>query len=236
MRPILFVLGAVVLVASSCQTTKGFLNPTVAQLEQFKIWADQGHYQQIAASQVSCEATKPGCAQLHWIKADACYRTATGDDPAIVDARTASPQEFPNAERELDCAITNYRAALSASETVPDPDVRRDQVDLGLLESLKRRRDLAESTPDAVRYNTLLREQAVAVESGPIGSPAGYYYAANAKLNETLLLSSEGGCAEIAAAAEDLRMANAEGTPFEQAANFLGRAIVNAQTARKCAP
>jgi hypothetical protein len=239
MRPILALLGAVVLLASGCETTKEIVNPTVAQLEQFKNLAAQGRYEEIEASNVDCKAPQPGCAQLHWIQADACYRLATGNAPPVdgADGRAKTKEEVPATQRrQLDCAIMNYDAALTGLASAPDPNVNREQVELALLESLRRRRDLAESMPDAVRYNTLLREQAVAAENGPIGRPAGHYYAANALLNETLRRSSQGGCAEIADAAEQLRMAQAEGTPFEQAANSLSRAIANARTARKCTP
>src|SRR3954454_22316995 len=74
MRPILALLGAVVLLASGCETTKEIVTPTVAQLEQFKNLAAQGRYEEIEPSNVDCKAPQPGCAHLHWIQADACYR------------------------------------------------------------------------------------------------------------------------------------------------------------------
>ena len=232
MRPMLVALGAVALVATGCAT----VNPTVGQLEKLKSLAAAGQYQEIVAESVDCDPNKQGCAQAHWIKADACYRLAAGGPPR--PPGTSGPGQasvIPAAKRQqLDCAITNYDAALAALASAPDPAVDRNQVELGLLDSLLRRRDLAENSTDADRQNALLEQRAMAAQSGPIGRPAGFYYAADAQLNATLRQTDQGGCAEIARAAEQLDSAQADGTSFGDAAHSLARAIANARTARGC--
>ena len=209
-------LGALALVVAGCST----VNPTVGQLEQLKALAAAGRYQEVAAEGVDCDPSRPGCAQSHWIKADACRRLAAG---AATDAADKGKQ--------LDCAIRNYEAALTGA---PDPAVSRDQVELGLLDTLLRRRDLARNAADADRYNTLLEERAMAAQGGPNARPAGHYYLANAQLNAVLRQTEQGGCAEIAQAAAQLDEARAEGSAFENAADALARAIANARAARGC--
>lgn len=189
----------------------------VQQLQQAKTWAAAGNYASIADEPVSCGASQPGCGQLRAIKADACRRVAT------TEAATAR-------RGRLDCAIENYGAALGAAA---DPQVDRVQAELGLLDVLQRRRDVAADRQDADRQNRALAERAAAA-SGPNARPAGAYYAADAELNTVLLGPAQGGCTEIGHAAQLLRDAGAEGTSFTAAAGALSRAVANARRARGC--
>jgi hypothetical protein len=218
MRSTLTLLAAAVLLAAGCQV----INPTVKQLETVKGQAAAGNYAATAQEPVTCKPDRAGCAQLHWIKADSCRRLVT-DEP--VELRRA----------HLDCAVENYEASLAGLARLPDPAVDRSQVELGLLDSLQRRRDVASDKADADRQNEALLKQAVAAQRGPNARPAGFYYAADAELNAVLRGPPSGGCIEIGRAAELLGKAEAQGTSFATPAAGLSQAIVNARKARGCA-
>ena len=192
-------------------------SPGLQQLQQAKTWAAAANYASIAGEPVSCGASQPGCGQLRAIKADACRRVA------VTEAVAAH-------RGHLDCAIENYGAALGAAT---DPEVDRVQAELGLLDVLQRRRDVAADRVDADRQNRALAERAAAA-SGPNVRPAGAYYAADAELNSVLRSTAQGGCTEIAHAAQLLRDAGTEGTSFTAAAGALTRAVANARRARGC--
>lgn len=194
------------------------VNPTVGQLATFKADAARGDYQAIAAAPVDCGADQEGCSQLRWIKADACYRLAR-DAPAQIK------------RERLDCAAENYAAALAALARRPDPVVDRSAVELGVLDSLQKRRELG---GDVDRVNAILAAQAATVRLGPNANPAGLYYGADAELNTVLRRGPQGGCAEIGEAARLLRGARAQGTVFADPVARLNGAIINARNARGC--
>lgn len=196
-------------------------DPTVRQLGTAKDEAPKRDFEAIATTPVTCNASQTGCAQLRSVTADACHRTAEG-----------APE--PIQRERLDCAVENYDAALVALAQKPDPEVDRSQVELGVLDSLQRRRDLATGTAEADIANAALATHASAVKTGENANPAGFYYAADARLNAVLRGGAQGGCVEIAGAARTLGNARAEGTAFAEPVLRLNRAIVNAMTGRGC--
>ena len=211
MRTLSRLVIAIALLAAGCSAD-------LTQLKSMKDLAAAGRYDQVAAQPVGCTAAAQGCTQMRAIKADACRRLAATDPPA---ARRP----------HLDCAIENYGLALAGND---DPEANRAQAELGLLDSLQRRRDVASDKGDADRQNADLAARAAQAQQGRNARPAGFYYAADAELNTVLRAGPQGGCAEIGRAASLLTEAHAEGTSLAAAAGGLGRAVANARRARSC--
>lgn len=201
-----------VLVVTACAT----VNPTIAQLERAKALAANGNYAAIHGLEVACQPSQPGCGQLRWIKADACRRLAAAGDPAA-----------------FDCAVADYRAAIVALETRPDPMVEPATLRLALLETLHERRERSVGA-EVARTNDLLLAEARAARSDAGAATAGHYYAANAELNAALRTPAPGGCDGIARAMAELAAVDARGTAFEARAEALHRAAASVRARRRC--
>jgi hypothetical protein len=205
---------------AACQVA----NPTVSGLETAKQQAAAGNHAAVARLDATCQPSEAGCAQLRRVKADSCSRLA---DAAGVDV---------SAKRSaLDCAVTNYDAALAAAMAVPDSNAPPGVIAAELLDAQARRRDAASDRADALQQDAglLSRAQAAARMSGE-AHQAGLIYGADAELNRALLGSSSGGCDGIGRADALLAQSRTAGD-LAARRQTLGRAVANARQSRGCA-
>ncbi|WP_319407835.1 hypothetical protein [uncultured Desulfosarcina sp.] len=108
---------ALVLIFSGCASL---------QLSQFRKRAARGDHEWIAAQAIACKKASEGCAQLHLIKGDACFRLAKmGREPAVNFA----------------CAADELVEGLALKGSWNDAGVQL-QFQQNLCESLSRLREL----------------------------------------------------------------------------------------------
>jgi len=210
----------VTLLLVGCETA----NPTVARLGNAKVQAAAGNHAAVAQIDASCAPSATGCAQLARVKADSCFRLATAPGTAQPAQRSA-----------LDCAVTNYDAALVAAQALADPEVPPGTVAVELLDAQARRRNLAPDRADALAQNAALRDRAQAAARMP-GEPrqAGLILGADAELG-LALLDSGSGCDGIQRAAVLLALSQPTGT-LAVRKQSLERAVGNARQASSCTP
>jgi hypothetical protein len=198
-------------------------NPTVASLERAKALVRAGNYAAVAEMDVSCASSAAGCGQLHRIKADSCRRMAGSAEATEATRRTS-----------LECAVTNYDAALTAatavSDTLTDPSI----ITLELLEAIVDLRDVTTGNDDALRQDSLLKNRAQAATRSAATRDAGLVFGADAELNIILLSAPQGGCEGISRAAALLDQANTAGKPLDARTRALKQAAQNARRARRC--
>ncbi|WP_144185628.1 hypothetical protein [Elioraea rosea] len=106
------ILAAVVLLAG-CQQVGRVLDPDVAQLERYDAARKEGRLRDIANEPVaaSCTAEKQACGRLHAIRAEACLSLALADRAA----GAACPAASPSRRADLDCAASEYAAAMAST-------------------------------------------------------------------------------------------------------------------------
>jgi hypothetical protein len=204
---------------TACQVA----NPTVSGLETAKQQAAAGNHAAVARLDANCQPSEAGCAQLRRVKADSCGRLA--------DAAGADGSARRSA---LDCAVTNYDAALAAAMAVPDSNAPPGVIAVELLDAQARRRDAAKDRADALQQDAALlsRSQTATRMSGE-AHQAGLIYGADAELNR-VLLGSSGGCDGIGRADALLAQSQPSGN-LAARRQTLGRAVANARQSRGCA-
>ncbi|ARE40744.1 hypothetical protein RGUI_2603 [Rhodovulum sp. P5] len=141
----------------------------------------------LADRPVTCEASKPACAQLHRIKADACLRLAQ-NALAVGQAREAMTGA------RAACALSGYDAALKGM------DDGKGTVRAARMEALRVSRVTSRSTSGARGFNTRMGREAATFQSAFPDRDAGPYYRAAARYWEAAFGSSATACADLGAA------------------------------------
>ncbi len=186
---------------SGCGAAKKVIDPTIAQLEDFKKRQAQNDFAWIAAQNVDCAATKAGCNQLHLLKGDACFRLAK-------EANAANNKE--EAKAHYSCAASEIEAGMQQTNDwqIAGP---RPQWYENLCETLRNWQDL-EKGAQADQLTNRLLETAKRFRAEEAEHPAAIYFVNGAQFTllrkEILNPTDEAAlCAKLNAIIQDLTQA-----------------------------
>ena len=168
MLPAALIFATALLVG--CGAAKKVIDPTIAQLEDFKKHQAQNDFAWLAAQAVNCEATKAGCNQLHLLKGDACFRLAKEE---------AAANKKEEAKAHYGCAVSAIETGMQQTSDWQAAGPRAQWYE-NLCESLRNWQDLEKGAPAEQLTNRLLAT-AQKFRAEEAEHPAAIYFANGAQ-------------------------------------------------------